>query len=33
MFGRGCFGVISSEYGVLKTYNIKIKFETKEGEF
>jgi hypothetical protein len=27
------FGVISSEYGVLKTYNIKIKFETKEGEF
>lgn len=27
------FGVISSEYGVLKTYNIKIKFETKEGKF
>lgn len=27
------FGVISSEYGVIKTYNIKIKFDTKEGEF
>ena len=27
------FGVVSSEYGVIKTYNIKIKFETKEGEF
>lgn len=27
------FGVASSEYGVIKTYNIKIKFETKEGEF
>ena len=26
-------GVISSEYGVLKTYNVKIKFKTKEGEF
>ena len=27
------FGVASSEYGVLKVYNVKIKFETKEGEF
>ncbi len=27
------FGVVSSKYGVIKTYNIKIKFETKEGEF
>ena len=27
------FGVISSEYGVIKTYKLKIKFETKEGEF
>ncbi len=27
------FGVVSSEYGVIKTYNIKIKFKTKEGEF
>lgn len=27
------FGVISSKYGVIKTYNIKIKFKTKEGEF
>ncbi len=27
------FGVVSSEYGVIKTYNIKIKFNTKEGEF
>ena len=26
-------GVISSEYGVLKKYNLKIKFKTKEGEF
>ena len=26
-------GVISSEYGVIKTYNLKIKFETKEGKF
>lgn len=26
-------GVASSEYGVIKTYNVKIKFETKEGEF
>lgn len=26
-------GVISSKYGVIKTYNIKIKFKTKEGEF
>ena len=27
------FGVISSEYGVIKVYAVKIKFETKEGEF
>lgn len=27
------FGVVSSKYGVIKAYNIKIKFETKEGEF
>ncbi len=27
------FGVVSSEYGVIKTYNLKIKFKTKEGEF
>lgn len=27
------FGVVSSEYGVIKTYDIKIKFNTKEGEF
>ena len=27
------FGVVSSEYGVIKTYNIKIKFKTKEGDF
>ncbi|MGN1327810.1 MAG: hypothetical protein ACI4VQ_07040 [Clostridia bacterium] len=27
------FGVVSSEYRVIKTYNIKIKFKTKEGEF
>lgn len=27
------FGVVSSKYGVIKEYNIKIKFETKEGEF
>ncbi len=26
-------GVVSSEYGVIKTYNLKIKFKTKEGEF
>ncbi len=26
-------GVISSEYGVIKTYDLKIKFKTKEGEF
>lgn len=26
-------GVISSEYGVIKVYDVKIKFETKEGEF
>lgn len=27
------FGVASSEYGVLKVYDLKIKFETKEGDF
>ena len=27
------FGVVSSEYGVIKVYDLKIKFETKEGEF
>lgn len=27
------FAVLSSEYGVIKTYDVKIKFETKEGEF
>ena len=27
------FGVVSSEYGVIKTYNVRIKFKTKEGEF
>lgn len=27
------FGVVSSEYGVLKTYDVRIKFKTKEGEF
>lgn len=27
------FAVISSEYGVLKTYNIKIKFKVNEGEY
>ncbi len=27
------FAVASSEYGVIKTYSLKIKFETKEGEF
>lgn len=26
-------GVVSSEYGVIKTFNLKIKFKTKEGEF
>ena len=26
-------GVASSEYGVIKVYDIEIKFETKEGEF
>lgn len=26
-------GVASSKYGVIKVYDIKIKFETKEGEF
>ena len=26
-------GVASSEYGVIKTYDVKIKFKTKEGEF
>ena len=27
------FAVASSEYGVIKIYDVKIKFETKEGEF
>lgn len=27
------FGVVSSEYGVIKTYDVRIKFQTKEGEF
>ena len=27
------FAVVSSEYGTIKVYDIKIKFETKEGEF
>ena len=27
------FGVISYEYGVIKKYDVKIKFETKEGDF
>ncbi len=27
------FGVVSSEYGVIKTFDLKIKFKTKEGEF
>ena len=26
-------GVVSSEYGVIQTFNLKIKFKTKEGEF
>ena len=26
-------GVASSEYGVIQTFNLKIKFKTKEGEF
>lgn len=26
-------GVVSSEYGVIKVYDVIIKFETKEGEF
>lgn len=26
-------GVVSSEYGVIKVYDVEIKFETKEGEF
>lgn len=26
-------GVVSSEYGVIKKYNLKIKFKTKEGDF
>lgn len=26
-------GVVSSEYGVIQKFNLKIKFETKEGEF
>ena len=26
-------GVASSKYGVIKVYDVKIKFETKEGEF
>lgn len=27
------FAVVSSEYGVIKIYDVKIKLETKEGEF
>lgn len=27
------FGVVSSEYGVIKTYEVIIKLKTKEGEF
>lgn len=27
------FGVVSSEYGVINIYDVKIKFKTKEGEF
>lgn len=27
------FGVVSSEYGVIKTFEVKIKFKTKEGDF
>ncbi len=27
------FAVASSEYGVIKIYDVKIKFETKEGKF
>lgn len=27
------FGVVSSEYGVIKIFDVKIKFKTKEGEF
>lgn len=27
------FGVVSSEYGVIKTFDVKIKFKTKEGDF
>ena len=27
------FAVASSEYGVIKTYDVIIKFETKEGKF
>ena len=27
------FGVISSEYGVIKKFDLKIEFKTKEGEF
>lgn len=26
-------GVVSSEYGVIKVYDVEIKFETKEGDF
>lgn len=26
-------GVVSSEYGVIKIFDVKIKFKTKEGEF
>lgn len=26
-------GVASSKYGVIKVYDVEIKFETKEGEF
>lgn len=27
------FGVVSSEYGVIKIFDLKIKFKTKEGDF
>lgn len=27
------FGVVSSEYGVIKIFDVKIKFKTKEGDF
>lgn len=27
------FGVVSSDYGVIKIYDVTIEFKTKEGEF